>query len=235
VGQPAVGSRHPRRRPARRGRDRRADGTNILHVDLVNPVVDRWAVLEMGAARSSGSSRSTSAPPRPDDHPSRATRPQEYDLDRAIAQAQATPDGEPDEEWMDAATTSTGRCCGRRGAKEAFGKAILKTGWDKDEGIPTLRAVREPEPGLLRLVEAVRPPALAWAIVPTSSTSFEARAASAIDLPTDATGALTSRAGPGCSTSATWTSGRAEQATSTSEYWVRRGVLGAPPGQPDPL
>jgi hypothetical protein len=166
-------------------------GTNILHIDEVNPTVDRWAVLELGTPHVFRVKPEWVRPPHPNpDHPEQEqTDRKSYELDRAIAQAQATQMENQTEEWRAAAALDrtllwAGWC------KEAFGKGIVKTGWDPDDGLPTAELYENPSTVYYGWSKRYGNRKLAWALVTDELDVSEANARYGVDLPLDQYGGL---------------------------------------------
>ncbi len=166
-------------------------GAGLLHVDLVNPVVERWAVLEMGAAPIFRVEPAYIAPPVDDpEHPEdSAYNRKQYEFDRAIAQSQSSQMEAQDADWAERAnlhrTLLWAAWC-----KRAFGKAIVKTGWDPDEGLPTAELYENPSVVYYGWTKRYGNRKLAWAMVVDEMDPGEANQRFNLQLPLDHNGAF---------------------------------------------
>lgn len=120
------------------------DGRPVLHTDIVGQVVNRWAALEAGSPPTFRVIPRYVPAPAPDPDPEQQARLRHmYDLDRAVVQSQASQMENQTRHW-----------CEQNGfdrtllwaawAKNAFGVAILKDGWDPFEAMPTLELYENP-------------------------------------------------------------------------------------------
>jgi hypothetical protein len=166
------------------------DGRNVLHVDIVGQVVDRWAALEMGAAPIFRCKPKYVGAPDPTKDPSESeSRRKQYDLDRAISQNQSTQIENATNEWMDLNDFHR-TLLWASWTKRAFGKAILRTGWDKDEGIPTCELLENPSQVYYGWSKRYGRRRLAWTIVLEQLDPFEIARRFDIVIPTDSYGAI---------------------------------------------
>lgn len=119
-------------------------GEPKIHVDLVSQVVMRWAVLELGNMPTIRVEPKFTAPPIPEDDPQReVTQRKLYNLDRAIAQLQSTQMENLISEWSGEANLPR-TLLWAAWAKRAFGVAILRTGWDEIDKLPTVELLENP-------------------------------------------------------------------------------------------
>lgn len=164
-------------------------GENILHADFVNPTVDRWAVLQMAYAPILRVKPPYVAPPV--DNPERPEDTnygrQQYELDRAIAQLKSSQMENQTNEWAEAAnfhrTLLWAVWC-----KEAFGKAVIKTGWDPDDGLPTAELYENPSTVYYGWTKRYGTRRVAWASVIEEIAPAEANRRFGIALPTSSQG-----------------------------------------------
>lgn len=167
------------------------DGTNILHVDLVNPTVDRWAVLQMGTAPIYRAKPEYVRPPidQPDNPTDSAYNRRQYDLERAESQARASQIENQTQEWADAAnlhrTLLWAAWC-----QEAFGKAIIKTGWDPETHAPTAELYENPSVVYYGWSRRYGNRKLSWVVVVDEMDATEANWRFNLQLPMDDAGAL---------------------------------------------
>lgn len=166
-------------------------GENILHVDLANPAVDRWAVLQLGAepiyrVKPKNVRSPVDDPENPEES---AYARKQYQLDRAIAQAQSSQMETQTQDWADANNLHrtllwTAWC------QEAFGKAIVKTGWDPDIGIPTAELYENPSTVYYGWTKRYGRRQIAWAMVVDEMSPEEANVRFDLRLPVTELGHL---------------------------------------------
>jgi len=121
------------------------DGRPKIHTDLVSQVVDRWAALQAGVPFIFRCRPPFITPPveNPND-PAEMDRTRKlYEIDRAIAQVQTSSVEAQTTDWM-LANNFARTWLWANWCKEAFGKAIIKTGWDPDLQIPTAELYENP-------------------------------------------------------------------------------------------
>jgi hypothetical protein len=166
-------------------------GENLLHVDLANPSVDRWAVLQMGAAPIF-KVRPTYVPPPvedPDDPDKTTYDRKQYNIDRAMAQLQSSQMESQTQEWGEFAdlhrTLFWAAWC-----QEAFGKAIVKSGWDPDADRPTAELYENPSAVYYGWSKRYGNRQLAWAMVVDEMAPEEANARYNLRLPVTSVGSL---------------------------------------------
>jgi len=167
------------------------DGVNIFHVDQVGQVVTRWAALQAAAAPIFRCKPPPTPPPVPHGDADQLSKDRaQYELDRAIAQNQSTQMEEQTQDWMDANNFHR-TLLWAVWAKEAFGKAILKSGWDDDEKIPTVELLENPSQVYYGWSRRYGRRKLAWAIVLDMMAPEEANARFGLNIPINqATGAI---------------------------------------------
>lgn len=175
-------------------------GENILHVDLSNPTIDRWAVLQLGAAPIFRVKPKYVRPPtdNPKDPDASRVEREQHEFDLAIAQAQSTQMESQTQEWADAANLHR-TLLWTAWAKEAFGKAIVKTGWDPEDGTPTAELYENPSTVYYGWTKRYGTRKVAWAMVVDELAPEEAGRRFGLEMPTDAQGYFNYGA---------WTSGR---------------------------
>lgn len=166
-------------------------GRSLLHVDLVNPAIDRWAVLQMAEMPICRVKPKYVPPPvddpnKPDDT---AYNRKQYQLDIAIAQAQSSQMENQSLEWAETADLHR-TLFWAVWAKEAFGKSIIKTGWDADRGLPTAELYENPSAVYYGWSKRYGTRRLSWAIVADEMSPEEASIRFGIQLPIDQAGML---------------------------------------------
>lgn len=166
-------------------------GRGVLHVDLTNPAVDRWAVLQLGEPPIFRvRPKYVQAPvDHPDDPEKTAYDRKQYQLDRAIAQNQSSQMEAQSQEWAEHADLHR-TLFWAAWAKEAFGKSIIKTGWDPDTDLPTAELYENPSQVYYGWSKRYGLRRLSWAIVADEMSPEEAGLRYGIDLPLDDGGAL---------------------------------------------
>lgn len=167
------------------------EGRPKIHVDLANPVVDRWAVLQMGAPIIFRCKPPfVEAPVEQPDKPEEAARERRlYDIDRAIAQSLSSRIENQTQEWMEHANLHR-TLLWAAWAKEAFGKAIVRTGWDLEEQAPYAELMENPSQVYYGWNRRYGRRKLAWVAVVEEMAAQEANRRYNLGLPLDHTGAL---------------------------------------------
>lgn len=160
-------------------------GESMLHVDLVSQVVDRWTALEAGAPIIVRKRPQRVRPPIDTGDPKvlEADR-KKYDIARAAAQDQASQIEAQTLDWMernDFHRLLAWACW----SKEAFGKGIVKTGWDVDAGIPTAEVMENPSQVYYAWTNRYGRRQLAWAMVADHMDASEANARYGLNIPID--------------------------------------------------
>lgn len=166
------------------------EGTNKLHTDLVWPTITRWAVLEAGVTPTIRVRPKYVAAPVPSDDADQTWLDrQTYEIDRAIAQNQSSQMENLTAEWMEQA--NFGRTLyWAAWAKEAFGKGILRSGWDPEERIPTCELMENPSQVYYGWSRRYGRRKLSWVIVVEQISPAEANRLYGLDIPTDEYGAV---------------------------------------------
>lgn len=166
-------------------------GVSKLHVDLTNPTVDRWAVLEAGAPFVFRVQPPYVAAPIEDpDHPDEALVDRKlYNINRAIAQDLSTRMEAKTQEWIEANNLDR-MMLWTAWAKEAFGKGIVRTGWDAEAGIPTAELMENPSTVYYGWSRRYGRRKLSWVSVVEEVGASEAARRFGLDMPFDDTGAL---------------------------------------------
>lgn len=160
-------------------------GVPVLHADLVGPTVTRWAALEAGAAPIFRvKPRHVSPPIDAGDQDQLQTDRRQYDIDRAQAQDQSTQMENQTQDWFDLNNFHR-TLLWAAWSKEAFGKAILKTGWDDVEEIPTAELMENPSQVYYAWTNRYGRRQLAWAIVADQMDPSEANARYGLAIPID--------------------------------------------------
>jgi hypothetical protein len=120
-------------------------GLNKIHVDLVNQVVDRWAVLQAGTPPIFRCKPPYVPAPieDPDDPTKTINQRKVYNIDRAIAQDVSSRMENQTQEWIEANSLHRS-CSGRRGPRRPSARPMIRTGWDVDERLPTAELVENP-------------------------------------------------------------------------------------------
>lgn len=173
-------------RPEKATADR--NGRPILHLDMLSQVLLRWAVLEVGEPFVFRvKPKPVAAPVGIEDPEELKKARRRYELDRAIAQNQSTQMEEQTNDWI-AANHLHRTLLWAAYAKRAFGKAILKTGWDPTDGIPTAELLENPSQVYYAWTKRYGLRRLAWALVVDQMAPEEVAARFGFDLPRDATG-----------------------------------------------
>lgn len=179
--------------------DPRADETQTperlgrpkIHADLANPVVDRWAVLQMGAPIIFRCKPPFVEAPvdNPDNPDETAKERRLYDIDRAIAQSLSSRVENQTNEWMEHANLHR-TLLWAAWAKEAFGKAIIRTGWDLEDKAPYAELMENPSQVYYGWNRRYGRRKLAWVCVVEEMAAQEANRRFNLGLPMDHTGAL---------------------------------------------
>lgn len=121
------------------------DGRHKIHVDLVGQAIGRWAVLEVGAPITVRVIPKYVAAPDPseDDPEQQYQNRRLHAVDVAIAENQSTHMENITRDWIrdiDFHRTLYWAAW----AKNAFGKAICRSGWDTDAKTPTFELMENP-------------------------------------------------------------------------------------------
>lgn len=165
-----------------------SQGRSILHVDLVGQTVSRWASLEAGSPPVLRVVPIHVAAPVPDDNPENAARSRVmHERQRALAQNQSSQMEDQTRAWME-------HCAFDRTllwtafAKNAFGVAVLKDGWDPVDNAPTLELFENPSQVYRGWTRRYGNRMLAWVAVVDEMSPEEANRRFDLDIPVDDNG-----------------------------------------------
>lgn len=166
-------------------------GLSKMHVDLTNQVVDRWAVLQAGAPFVFRVQPPfVPAPLENPDKPEDALADRKlYAIDRAIAQDISTRMESKTQEWIEANDLDR-LMLWTAWAKEAFGKAVVRTGWDIEANIPTAELMENPSTVYYGWSRRYGRRKLSWVAVVEEIDAYEAARRFNLPLPIDDHGAL---------------------------------------------
>lgn len=160
------------------------DGRAKIHVDLVGQAVDRWSVLEAGAPVTVRVIPRYVAPPDPSENdPDRIYDNRRlHEIDVAIAQQQSSHMENVTRDWMrDMDFNRT--LLWAHWAKNAFGKAICRSGWDADEKMPTFELMENPSQVAYAWTKRYGKRTLAWVTVLEQMLPEEAARRFGLDMP----------------------------------------------------
>lgn len=168
-------------------------GVSKLHVDLVNAGVDRWAVLQAGAPFIFRVVPPYVAAPveKPDDPDASLLARKEYNIDRALAQELSARMEAQTQAWIEANDLDR-TMLWVAWAKEAFGKAIVRTGWDQDSKIPTAELMENPSTVYYGWSRRYGRRKLSWVGVIEEMDPTEANRRFGLNMPLDDNGSLDS-------------------------------------------
>jgi hypothetical protein len=208
----------PEQQSARRG------GRSKLHADWVLGAVVRWAVLQGGVSprfRVDPPYIPPLLPSAPEADPNEVELERKRDeLDRAAATDKASQMEQQTREWMEASNfhrTYLWACW----SKEAFGKAIVKDGWDVDNNIPTWELMENPSQCYYAWTSRFGQRQLAWMVVADQMLPEEAEFRYGIELPRSQNGSVDMNAWTGSVPDENDLTLRPEQQTETDQYiWV---------------
>lgn len=163
-------------------------GAPKTHVDLTGPTLTRWAALQAGAPIGVRVKPQYVKAPIEDPDPNHAEETwrqrRQYELDRAIAQSQSSQMENQTSEWMEATNfhrTFLWACW----TKAAFGKAILRSGWDTDDKMPTAELMENPSQVLYGWTRRYGRRKLGWVIVLDQMSADEANRRFDLNIATD--------------------------------------------------
>jgi hypothetical protein len=163
-------------------------GQPVLHADLTGPTVTRWASLQAGAPVIIRARPYVVRPPiEEDDQDKMQAARRQYEIDRSARMDQATQIENQTNDWLDLNDfnrTFLWACW----AKEAFGKSILKCGWDFEGSFPTVELMENPSQVYYAWTNRYGRRQLAWAIVADQMDATEANDRFGINIPIDTTG-----------------------------------------------
>jgi hypothetical protein len=164
-------------------------GLPKTHVDLTGPALTRWAALQAGTpVILRVKPVYTPAPMQTENDEKENWRlRRQYQLDRAIAQNQSSQMENQTQEWMESTNfhrTWLWTCWG----KAAFGKAILRSGWDTSENTPTVELMENPSQVYYGWNRRYGRRKLGWVIVLDQMSPAEADRRYGLEIPTDEKG-----------------------------------------------
>jgi len=167
------------------------DGVSKIHVDLTNQAVDRWAVLQTGApfvfrVEPPYVQSPIDNPDKPDE--TLANR-KVYNINREIAQQLSSQMESKTSEWV-AANDLDRTMLWTAWAKEAFGKAVVRTGWDVEANIPTAELMENPSTVSYGWSRRYGRRKLSWVSVIEEVDAAEANRRFGLGMPLDDNGAL---------------------------------------------
>lgn len=199
-------------------------GSPKIHADWTGEAIRRWAVLQAGAMpkfRFVPRYIASPLPRGPEQDPAdRKLELQMYEIDRAEAEDQATQMEAQTREWLDYADFHRWwlwTCW----SKEAFGKAISRSGWDEDDDMPTIELMENPSQCYYAWTSRYGRRQLAWMIVADQMSADEANFRYGLDIPTDQWGYVRYDQWTGHFESASDMDTRPEQADENSRWvWV---------------
>lgn len=201
-------------------------GNMPIHVDLVNPVIDRWAALQAGTPFT------FRCRPRIVDSPVPSSDSQEeffnrkaHEIERAIAQNESTQIEAQTNEWLEAIDFFRTALWAAWG-KEAFGKSIVKTGWDIATGLPTAELFEDPSRVYYGWTKRYGRRQIAWAMVVDEISTDEVARRFGLELPIGADGSLDQSRWTGDTETSDYDarseqSGERSRYLTVQEYWER--------------
>jgi len=165
-----------------------SQGRSILHVDLVGQTISRWSALEAGRPPVLRVEPVHVAAPMPDDNPENAARSRVmHERQRAAAQNQSSQMEDQTRAWMEHASFDR-TLLWMAFAKNAFGVAVLKDGWDPIDNAPTLELFENPSQVYRGWTRRYGNRMLSWVAVVDEMSPEEANYRFDLDIPTDASG-----------------------------------------------
>ncbi|HEY6057012.1 MAG TPA: hypothetical protein VIV06_03220 [Candidatus Limnocylindrales bacterium] len=160
-------------------------GVAKLHVDWIGSVITRWAALKMGAPPIFRCVPPYVSPPVETSDPQEtAFLWKQYDIERAIAQNKATQMENVVDEWVEA-TSLHRTLLWAAWAAEAFGKAVMRTGWDPDAELPTAELLEDPSKIYYAWTRRYGNRRLSWALLVDQMSVDEANARFGLAIPVD--------------------------------------------------
>lgn len=206
-------------------------GENKIHVDLVGQAVDRWAVLEMGAPVEIRVVPKYTPPPDASETDPQVIiqNRQLYDIDRQIEQTRSTQMENVTSEWMEQIAFHRTMMWAAWSAN-AFGKAIIRDGWDEVDGIPTCELLENPSQVYYGWTKRYGRRKLSWLMVVDQMAPEEANFRYGLNMPLDDAGYLDQARWTGVQDTSTEIDLRPEQQEQVNrfvfveEYWeLHRG------------
>jgi len=199
-------------------------GNAKIHTDWTGEAVKRWAVLQAGAMpKFRFIPQYIPNPLEKGPEQSEEDRKLElaiFDIDRAGAEDQASQMEAQTREWIDYADFHRWwlwTCW----SKEAFGKAISRSGWDEQDNMPTIELMENPSQCYYAWTSRFGRRQLSWMIVADQMLAEEANFRYGLTIPTDTHGYPAYGAWTGQYEGPSAMDTRAEQIEETSRYvWV---------------
>ena len=163
-------------------------GNPKIHADWVGESIGRWAVLQAGVLpkfRFVPRYIPSPLPKGPNQDPQeRKLEMDLYEIDRAQAEDQASQMEAQTREWLEYADFHRWWLW-TAWSKEAFGKAISRSGWDEDDQMPTIELLENPSQCFYAWTSRYGRRQLAWMIVADQMTADEANFRYGLNIPTD--------------------------------------------------
>jgi hypothetical protein len=165
-----------------------SQGRSILHVDLVGQTINRWAALEAGRPPVLRVVPKHVSLPLPEDNPENAARNRiMHERQVAVAQNQSTQMEDQTRAWMEYVNFDR-TLLWTAFAKNAFGVAVLKDGWDPVDGTPTLELFENPSQVYRGWTRRYGNRKLSWVAVVDEMAPEEANHRFNLDIPVNALG-----------------------------------------------
>ena len=160
-------------------------GISKMHTDLTSQAVIRWTALQAGGAMQIRVVPKHVAPPIRSDNPDEDLKERNrFDIDRAIAQEQTSQMEDQIAAWSEA-NNLTRAVMWAIWSKEAFGKGILRSGWDPDDDQPTVEVMENPSQVYYGWTKRYGKRKLAWASIVEQISPFEANRRFNLNIPID--------------------------------------------------
>jgi len=165
------------------------DGAPKIHTDLVSQVVDRWASLQAGVPFIFRCRPAyLAAPVENANDPDETDEARKlYEIDRALASIHTSGIEAQTADWMLEANFAR-TWLWANWSKEAFGKAILKSGWDPETKSPTAELYENPSTVAYGWSKRYGTRRLAWVSVFDQLDPTEVYRRFGIGIPVDASG-----------------------------------------------
>jgi len=215
-------------RPDPRPEDQTAmrDGRPKIHTDLVGQVVDRWAALQAGVPFIFRVKPRYVAPPieNPGDQQATDAARKDYEIRRQGEQGITERIEAQTSEWMEDADLAR-TWLWAVWSSEAFGKAVLKSSWDPDTGVPTAELYENPSVVAYGWSKRYGRRKLAWVDVFDELDATEVERRFGLKLPIDGYGNVDLNAWTGSGDQTTEMDQRVEQQGAVDskvvieEYW----------------
>lgn len=163
-------------------------GISVLHADLVSQVVNRWSALQAGEMFVfKVKPRPIRPPVDTGNQQDYLVARQQYDIKRAQAQDQSTEMENRTQEWLEANDFHR-TLLWSSWSQEAFGKAILRSGWDQVKMQPTVELMENPSQVYYAWTNRYGARQPAWVLVADQMDPTEANALYGLNIPTDTFG-----------------------------------------------